>query len=252
MEILLMQKKAMLAIMLPVLCLLTSLSYVHAAEITSCTLDSEVYLQGQSGYAKVDVYNNMDDKIRVTQLTMMIDYFYTDETVYKQTFYTNSTLPVEILQTETDTFYILFTLPSNIAPGYIKPLVRAMTDLWNTQSQHWYTSDNPTTEPTLYIESPYKQQFEQEQSLNEQLQEDITELETSNQQLEDQVNQLELTNVQLQAQINNLSHQLEDLQTAYYNTTILMYIFIAIAAFLAILMTFLMKFTKRNPSPATQ
>lgn len=233
-----MQKKAIIAIMLPILCLLASLSYVNAIEITSCVLDSEVYLQGQSGYAKVDIYNNMDDKIRVTQTTMMIDYFYTDGTVYRQTWYTNSTLPVEILQTETNTFYIPFTLPSNIAPGYITPLVRVMTDLWNTQSQRWYASDNPTAEPTLYIESPYKQQFEDQQTLNEQLQEDITELESSN--------------TQLQAQINELSRQLEDLQTAYYNTTILMYVFIAIAAFLAILMTFLMKFTKRNPSPATR
>jgi hypothetical protein len=238
----------MLAVMLPLLCLLTSLSYVNAAEITSCVLDSEVYLQGQTGYAKVDVYNNMDDKIRVTQITMMIDYFYTDGTVYKQTWYTNSTLPVEILQTQTSTFYIPFTLPSNIAPGYIKPLVRVTTDLWNTQSQHWYMSDNPTAETVFYIESPYKQQFEEEQSLNEQLQEDITQLEASNQQLEEQVDQLESTNVQLQAQISQLSHQVEDLQTAYYNTTILMYIFIAVAAFLAILMVFLMKFAKRTPA----
>lgn len=240
----------MLVVTLPLLCLLMSLSHVNAAEITSCVLDSEVYLQGQSGYVKVDVYNNMDDKIRVTQITMMIDYFYSDATVYKQTWYTNSTLPVEILQTQSNTFYIPFVLPTNIAPGYIRLLVRVMTDLWNTQAQRWYMSDNPTAEPVLYIESPYKQLFEEEQSLNTQLQEDITELEASNQQLEGQVDQLESANVQLQVQISQLSHQIEELQTAYYNTTILMYVFIAIAAFLGMLMMFLMKFTRRTPLPA--
>jgi hypothetical protein len=249
-----MQKRAMSLVILSLLCLLTSLPHVNAAEVTSCVLDSEVYVEEQSGYVEVDVYNNMDDQIRVTQITMMIDYFYTDGTVYKQTWYTNSTLPVEIPQTQTSTFYIPFALPNNIAPGYIKLLVRVMTDLWNSQAQHWYMSDNPTAEPVLYIESPYKQQFEDQQSLNEQLQEDVTELETSNQQLQDQVNQLELTNTQLQAQINELTYQLEDLQTAYYTTTILMYVFVAAAAFLAILMMFLTKFSKRNllPTPATQ
>lgn len=238
-----MQKRTVLVVLLSLLCLSISLSSADAAEITSCVLDSEVYLQGQSGYAKVDVYNNLDDNIRVTDITMMIDYFYTDGTVYRQTWYGNSTLPVEILPTQTSTFYIPFTLPNNIAPGYIKPVVRAWTETWNVQSQRWFMSDNPTAENVLYIESPYKQLFEDEQSLNEQLQEDITEL-------EGQVDQLESTNVQLQGQISELRSQLEDLQTAYYNTTILMYVFIAVAVFLALLMMFLMKFSRKTPSAA--
>jgi len=235
-----MQRRARLVVIVPLLCLLASLSQVNAAEITSCVLDSEIYLQGQSGYVKLDIYNNLDDKIRVTDITMSIDYFYTDETVYRQQFSTNSTLPVEILQAQTGTFYVLFTLPSNIAPGYVKLVVRVWTDIWNEQAQRWYMSDNPTAEPVLYIESPYKDLFEQEQSLNTQLQEDLTELET-------QVEQLESTNVQLQGQISELRSQLDNLQTAYYNTTILMYVFVAIAAFLALLMVFLMKFARRTP-----
>ncbi len=241
-----MRKRAMFAVLIPLLCLLMSLSFSNAAEITSCVLDNEVYLQGQSGYVKADVYNNLDDKIRVTQITMMIDYFYTDGTVYRQTWYTNSTLPIEILQAESSTFYIPFKLLNNIASGYTRLVVRVWTDLWNTQAQRWYMSDNPTAETILFIESPYKQLFEQEQSLYEQLQEDFTELEATNQQLEGQVDQLESTKAELQGQITELGRQLQDLQTAYYNTTILMYVFIAIAASLAVLMMFLMKFSRRT------
>lgn len=249
-----MQKRAMPIIFVSILCLLASLSVANAAEITSCVLDSEVYLQGQAGYVSVDVYNNMEDKIRVTAATMMIDYFYSDGTVYKQTFNTNSTLPKEILLAESGTFYIPFTLHSNIAPGYTRLLVRVWTDIWNAQAQRWYQSDIPTEEPILYIESPYKQQFEQEQSLNAQLMEDIDELETSNQQLQAQVDQLESANEQLQGQITEIRRQLEDLQAAYYTTTILMYVFIAATAFLALMMMFLQKFARRTPlsNPGTR
>ena len=249
-----MQKRAMLVVMIPLLCLLMSLSLVNAVEITSCVLDSEVYLQGQSGYVEVDVYNNMDDKIRVTDITMMIDYFYSDGTVYKQTFNTNSTLPIEILQGQSSTFYIPFMLPDNVAPGYIRLVVRVWTDIWNAQAQRWYMSDNPTAEPVLYIESPYKEQFEQEQSLNAQLLEEITELEASNEQLQGQVDQLESANVQLQAQISELGRQLDELQATYYTTTILMYVFIAATAFLALMMMFLQKFARRTPlsTPGTR
>lgn len=244
----------MLVILIPVLCLLASLSVVNAAEITSCVLDDEVYLQGQSGYVAVDVYNDMDDKIRVTEITLMIDYFYSDGTVYKQTFSTNSTLPIEILQAQSSTFYVPFTLPNNIASGYIRLLVRVWTDIWNAQAQRWYMSDNPTAEPILYLESAYKQQFEQEQSLNAQLLEDIDELETSNQQLQEQVDQLESANEQLQGQISELRRQLDELQATYYTTTILMYVFIAATAFLALMMMFLQKFARRTPlsTPGTR
>ena len=249
-----MQKRTMLVVLIPLLCLLTLLSSARAAEITSCALDREVYLQGQSGYVKVDVYNNMDHMIRVTDITMLIDYFYTDGTVYRQTWYTNSTLPIEILLAESGTFYIPFMLPSNVAPGYIRLVAKVWTEIWNPQALRWYMSDNPTAWPILYVESPYKQLFAQEQSLNTALQEDITALEASNQLLQEQVDQLGSTNGQLQMQISELGRQLTDLQTAYYNTTILMYVFIAIAVFLALLMMFLMKFARRAPfaSPATQ
>lgn len=240
----------MLIILIGFLCFSASLSLANAAVITSCVLDSEVYLQGQSGYVAVDVYNDQDDKIRVTEITATIDYFYSDGTVYTETFFTNSTLPIEILQGQSSTFYVPFTLPNNVASGYIRLFVRVRTDIWNVQSQRWFMSDNPTAEPVLYIESPYKQQFEQEEALNAQLQEDINELEASNQQLQGQINQLQSANEQLQGQISEISRQLEELQTLNYNTTILMYVFIGATAFLALMMMFLQKFGRRTPLAA--
>lgn len=200
---------------------------VQAATITSCTLDRDTYEQGETGYVSLTVYNNMDDTIRVTEVRATIDYYYTEGTVYLQTFFTNATLPEEILQGQSSTFIIPLSLPANIASGYTKLSCRAKTDLWNTQSQRWYASDNPTAESVLYVESPYKQQFEEQQAVN--------------QQLENTINQLE--------------EDLQALQTSYNNTTLAMYILIAITIALGATMAFLMKLLwkpKTIPSPAPQ
>ncbi len=228
-----MQKRAMLVVLIPLLCLLMSQSLANAAEISSCGLDSEVYLQGQSGYVKVDVYNNLGDKIRISNVTVQIDYYYLDGISYSQTFYTNSTLPIEILQAQSNTSYVPFTLPSNISPGYTRLLVTVSTDYWNAGPQRWVVSDSPTAELMLYVESPYKQQFEQEQSKTAQLQESVDELEAGNQ--------------QLQGQISELTRQLEDLQTANSTTTTLMYVFVAVTVVLVIITVFLQKFARRSP-----
>jgi hypothetical protein len=206
----------------------------HAATVSSCLLDRDIYEQGDTGYITLIVYNNMDNTIRVTDVTATLNYYYADGTLYSQTFSTNATLPVEILQGQSSTFIVTFTLPTNIAPGYIRLLCRAKTDLWNSMAQRWYQSDFPTAEPVLYVESPYKQQFEEQQEINQQLESQLTQQENT---------------------IDQLEQKLQALQTSHDSTLLAMYILIAIVIALGVSMGFLMKslWKPRNtPSPAPQ
>lgn len=171
-----MSKKQILTILLPFLYLAITLFVARAATITICTFDRNVYNQGETGYITVSIYNDKDDKIRVTELTTTIDYYYTDGTVYLQTFYTDETLPIEIQLGQTGAFNIPFSLPTNIAPGYTDVLVKVKTELWNNNSGTWIGSEHPTSRPVLYIESPFKQLFEGEQEANEEFQHQVQEL----------------------------------------------------------------------------
>jgi len=226
-------KSKIFAVAAASLLLLTLATGVHAATITSSTLDRDIYKQGEIGYVSLTIYNDKDDKIRVTEVTAALNYFYADGTPFSQTFFTNATLPVEIAQNESSTFYVPFSLPSNIASGYMRLFCRVKTDLWNTMSQRWYQSDFPTAEPILFIESPYKQQFEQQQVINQQLQTQLT---------------------QQQNTIDELEEKLQTLQTSYDTTTLAVYILIAITVALGAAIAFLMRLfakprTMPNPAP---
>ena len=153
-------------IILPLLCLMIIPSVARATIITGCTFDKAVYSQGEPGNLTVTIHNDEENKIRVTVLTAAIDYFYTDGSIYMQTFYSDETLPIEIQQGQSDSLEITFSLPNNIAPGYIEVFVKAQTEQWNNHSQTWFGSDHPNYRPTLYVESPYKHQFEEEQAIN--------------------------------------------------------------------------------------
>lgn len=153
-----MREKRLLTALLPLLLVIVFPSVVQAATITGCTLDKNLYRQGETGYLTATIYNDKDEKIKVTELTATIDYYYTDGNVYLQKFFTDTTLPAEIQQGQSGTFTIPFSLPTNIATGYVNIDVRARTQLWNIHLERWFESDHPTFQPTLYIESPYKQQ----------------------------------------------------------------------------------------------
>lgn len=155
-----MREKRLLIVLLPFLYLTIVPFGVQAATITMCTFDKNTYHQGETGYITVTVYNDKDNKIRVTELTATINYYYTDGNVYLQKFFADTTLPAEIQQGQSRTFNIPFSLPTNIATGYTNVDVKAKTQLWNSHLERWFESDHPTFEPTLYIESPYKQQSE--------------------------------------------------------------------------------------------
>lgn len=212
-----MRKKGSTIVLLTFAYLMTIPLGVWAATITMCAFDRTTYNQGETGYLTITIYNDRDDKIRVTELTATIDYYYTDGTVYIQTFYTNTTLPVEIGQGQSETFIILFSLPTNIASGYTNPLVKAKTELWNSHAETWFGSEHPTYRLVLYIESPYKQQFEAQQAINQQLQQ----------------------------QLESLQQQVQELQTAHNTSTSMMYLFGFTTFILALMAVFLVMISRK-------
>lgn len=210
----------------------------QAAVITACTLDKEVYRGGEVGYITVTVYNDKDDVIRVTEITATIDYYYSDGTIYLQTFFSNATLPAEIPRGESSMFNVSFSLPTNIASGYVDVSVRVRTELWSAGSQRWYVSDNPTYQPLLFIESPYKQQLEQQQTINEQLQQQLENQQSINEQVQEQLEEQQSISGQLQ-------EQLSELKTLNNSTTVMMYVLGATTILFAVMAIFLMRLSRR-------
>lgn len=189
-----MSKKFVLVALLSFAVLMSAFRTANAATITSATLDKDVYLGGQTGYISVTVYNDKDDKIRVTELTATINYYYADGTVYVQKFFTSATLPDEIPVGNSQTYQIPLSLPTNIAHGYTNPSVEAKTEIWWSQIERWVGSDRATYgQVKLYIESPYKQNFENSQQELQTTQQQLQQEKTVNENLSNNVNMLGMT-----------------------------------------------------------
>jgi len=152
----------------------------QGTEITTCNFDKSAYNQGDTGFITVTIYNDQEAKIRVTELTAAIDYFYNDENLYIQTFYADIDEPVEIQRGQSGVLYIPFSLPTNIAPGFTELYVKAVTEVWNNMSEYWFQSSHPTYRPTIFIESPYKEQSEEQQIVNDVLRDDLDEMQAIN------------------------------------------------------------------------
>lgn len=164
-----MSKKIAL-ILLSVLAFMGMVQAAMSTSITMATLDKTAYLAGQTGYISLMIYNDKSEKIRVTELSATVNYYYVDGTVYVQKFFTSVSLPSEIPAGESGTFQIPISLPTNIAHGYTNPRIEAFTEVWRPQDERWTTSDHPTySNLKLYIETPYKQAFEEEQATNNNL-----------------------------------------------------------------------------------
>jgi hypothetical protein len=155
-----MNKKLLLIPILSIIAIVSVLPHVNAATITVATLDKSTYLSGQTGYILVTIYNEDSEKIRVTELTATISYYYNDGTVYLQKFFTSDTLPDEIPAGESQIYQIPISLPNNIANGYTNPFVEARTEIWRPQSDTWTYSDYQRySNIKLYVESPYRQLY---------------------------------------------------------------------------------------------
>jgi len=219
-----MNRKQLIVSLLTLLSLMTVPLAIQATTITTCTFDKDTYHQGETGYITVAIYNDKEEAIRITELSATIDYYYTDENVYIQKFYTNATLPSEIQPGNSSTFHVSFSLPTNIASGYTHVYVKAITELWNPPSSRWYASEHPTYQPLLYIESPYKEQLEEQVTINEQLEDQLEEQQTANQQLDG---------------------QLEEQMAINKNVTNMMYLFGVVAVVFAAVTVFLFIVNRR-------
>lgn len=158
-----LSKKTALILSLSFIAMASVFQAAKAAEITSATLNKETYLPGQTGYISVTIYNDRDANISTTELSATIDYYYTDGTVYVQKFFTSEDFPDEIEPGQSETYSVPVSLPTNIAPGYVDLIVVARTRLWNNETGLWIYSDNPSEQVKLYVESPYKQSYENSQ-----------------------------------------------------------------------------------------
>jgi hypothetical protein len=176
-----LNRKLLLILLLSFASIIGVFQTAKAAEITSATLNKETYLAGQTGSISVAIYNDKSENISVTELSAIIDYYYTDDQVYVQKFFTSADLPDEIEPGQTETYQIPISLPTNIAPGYVNMMVGARTELWVNETGRWISSDNPTYMVKLYVESPFKQSYENSQ---EQLQDSQEKLQNSQDQLE--------------------------------------------------------------------
>jgi len=183
-----MNKKLALIPLLSFLALISALQTANAATITSATLDKDTYLAGQTGYISVTVYNDKSEKIRVTELSATMNYYYTDGTVYVQKFFTSETLPDEIEVGQTETYQIPISLPTNIASGYTSPSVEARTEIWQPHIERWVSSDRATSQVKIYIESPYKQRYEDSQQ-------ELLDQKTTNHNLSNAVNVLVIATI---------------------------------------------------------
>jgi hypothetical protein len=164
-----MSKKIVMTL-LSILAFVGMIQAAIATSITTASPDKTAYLAGQTGYISANIYNDKNEKIRVTELTATVTYYYTDGTIYVQKFFASESALGEIPAGESETFQIPISLPTNIAYGYTNPRIEAHTDIWHPQDDRWITSDHPTySDLELYIETPYKQAFEQEQATNESL-----------------------------------------------------------------------------------
>lgn len=178
-----LNRKLLLILLLSFIALISVFQTAKAAEITSATPNNETYLAGQTGYIAVAVYNDKNANISVTELSATIDYYYSDGTVYVQRFFTSADLPDEIEPGQTETYQVPISLPTNIAPGYVNLIVRASTDIWVDETEQWIHSDSPSYQVKLYVESPYKQSYEDSQ---QQLEDSEEQLQSSQAQLEEQ------------------------------------------------------------------
>jgi hypothetical protein len=178
-----LNRKLLLILLLSFVALIGVFQTAKATEITSATLDKETYLAGETGYVSVAVYNDKSANISVTELGATIDYYYSDGTVYIQKFFTSADLPDEIAPGQTETYQVPLSLPTNIAPGYVNLIIRASTNLWVNETGRWISSDSPSYQVKLYVESSYKQSYENSQK---QLQDSEEELQSSLEQLEQQ------------------------------------------------------------------
>lgn len=139
----------------------------NAATLTSVVPNKESYRQGETCVILVTIYNDETTSIQVTQLSATIDYYSEEGVRYLQKSFTDNELPDEIPEGASATYQITLALPDNMASGFTNPKVEATTEIMRADGQ-WGPSDHlnsdyMTSKPKIYIESPYKQMYDNSQ-----------------------------------------------------------------------------------------
>jgi hypothetical protein len=170
-----MYKKKLLMALLCFFALMVVPQVAKATMMTSADSDKVSYLQGETCVISVTIYNDENAKIRVTQLSATIDYYTEDGVRYVQKSFTDTVLPEEIPEGESSAYQITIVLPDNVAPGYTNPRVEATTEIWRALDSRWLSSDYLNSDylsskPKIYVESPYRQMYDNsQQEYQEQL-----------------------------------------------------------------------------------
>ncbi len=116
-----MAKKWLLLSFALVALVMVSLPSVFAVSVNTFSWDKSSYNPGDSGTAKLTVYNDQQSLIRVTSIDISFSYYYQDGRVYSQDFISPA-LSMNVTQgTSSQPISVQFNLPSNIATGYFTP-----------------------------------------------------------------------------------------------------------------------------------
>ena len=111
--------------------IMITLPSAFAVSVNTLSWDKSSYNPGDSGTAKVTVYNDQSSLIRVTSVDISFAYYYQDGRVYSQDFISPA-LSTNVTQgTSSQPINIQFNLPSNIATGYFTPSITVSYNVLN-------------------------------------------------------------------------------------------------------------------------
>ena len=139
----------------------TLFSSAHAVSATNFTTDKSSYNPGDSGKATITFSNDRGNLIQITSVDMTINYFYQDGRIYSQTFTTTGLSMNVTIGATSQPIAVQFSLPGNVATGYVTPSIRVFFNTLNGgsfQGPDHDTSDAPSplliastsTQTTMY------------------------------------------------------------------------------------------------------
>ncbi len=144
-----------------VLVAIAALPSARALSVNGFSLNKTSYNPGDSGTATVTIFNDQSLTIRIVAVSVIFNYFYQSGLAYTQNFGVNGLSTNVTSNTNSQPVVVSFALPADVAPGYFIPSVQVTYDvILNTGN--WSPDRNSNLDATkpLYIESPYKGQYQ--------------------------------------------------------------------------------------------
>ena len=110
---------------------MVGLPSAFAVSVNTFSWDKPSYNPGDSGTAKLTVYNDQQSLIRVISVDISFSYYYQDGRVYSQDFI-SPVLSMNVTQgTSSQPINVQFNLPSSIATGYFTPSITVSYNVLN-------------------------------------------------------------------------------------------------------------------------